>query len=109
MYKNTIKQTHSFHLVDPSPYPFFAACSALLLTISFTASIRHYNYSFDLLCFSLIMLIIVASLWWANVVREGTYEGQHTKRVKKGLMLGMLLFIVSEVMFFFSFFLHFFM
>jgi cytochrome c oxidase subunit 3 len=39
---------------------------------------------------------------------EGTFEGNHTLKVKKGLMIGMLLFIVSEVMFFFAFFFAFF-
>jgi len=37
-------------------------------------------------------------------VREGTYEGRHTKIVERGLALGMVLFIISEVMFFFAFF-----
>lgn len=39
---------------------------------------------------------------------EGTFEGNHTRRVKKGIMVGMLLFIVSEIMFFFAFFFAFF-
>ena len=45
-----------------------------------------------------------AGLWWRDVVREGTYEGRHTLIVQKGLRYGMLLFILSEVMFFFCFF-----
>jgi len=39
---------------------------------------------------------------------EGTFEGNHTRRVKKGIMVGVLLFIVSEIMFFFAFFFAFF-
>lgn len=31
-------------------------------------------------------------------------EGYHTKNVQRGLRLGMLLFILSEVMLFFAFF-----
>jgi heme/copper-type cytochrome/quinol oxidase subunit 3 len=31
-------------------------------------------------------------------------EGQHTSYVRKGLKLGMILFIASEVMLFFAFF-----
>ena len=41
-------------------------------------------------------------------MREGTLEGQHTSLVQLGLRFGMLLFIVSEVMFFFAFFWAFF-
>lgn len=39
---------------------------------------------------------------------EATFEGQHTRMVQKGLKLGMILFIASEVMFFFAFFWSFF-
>jgi cytochrome c oxidase subunit 3 len=42
--------------------------------------------------------------WWRDVIREATFEEQHTVAVQKGLRLGMILFIVSEVMFFFAFF-----
>jgi cytochrome c oxidase subunit 3 len=41
-------------------------------------------------------------------VREATFEDQHSIVVQKGLKLGMLLFIVSEIMFFFAFFWSFF-
>jgi len=46
--------------------------------------------------------------WWRDIIREGTFEGQHTSIVQIGLKMGMLLFIVSEVMFFFAFFWAFF-
>lgn len=46
--------------------------------------------------------------WWRDVIREATFEGQHTSVVQKGLRIGVLLFIVSEVMFFFAFFWGFF-
>jgi heme/copper-type cytochrome/quinol oxidase subunit 3 len=50
------------------------------------------------------MTVFIACCWWRDVVREGTFEGKHTSFVQKGLKMGMLLFIVSEVMFFFAFF-----
>jgi len=46
--------------------------------------------------------------WWRDIVREATYEGQHTNQVQIGLRSGMVLFILSEVMFFFGFFWAFF-
>jgi cytochrome c oxidase subunit 3 len=42
------------------------------------------------------------------VIHEATILGYHTQRVVRGLRLGMVLFIVSEIMFFFSFFWAFF-
>ena len=46
--------------------------------------------------------------WWRDIVREATFEEQHTFSVQRGLRLGMILFIVSEIMFFFAFFWAFF-
>ncbi|PNF34264.1 Cytochrome c oxidase subunit 3, partial [Cryptotermes secundus] len=43
-----------------------------------------------------------------DIVREGTYQGLHTKKVTKGLRWGIILFIISEVFFFISFFWAFF-
>jgi cytochrome c oxidase subunit III len=43
-------------------------------------------------------------VWWRVVIREAMYEDKHNHRVQRGLRLGVALFIVSEAMFFFSFF-----
>jgi len=61
-----------------------------------------------LLTLSGLLLVTVAYKWWTDVVREGTYQGLHTNAVQTGLRYGMLLFIVSEVMFFLAFFWAFF-
>jgi cytochrome c oxidase subunit 3 len=98
---------HYYHIVDRSPWPFFVACSLLLTAIG-AAKWFHYS-GFGL---SLLLGIIITAtnliLWWRDVVREGTYEGHHTSIVQKGLRIGFILFILSEVMFFFSFFWAFF-
>lgn len=69
-----------------------------------------YNYSGGgtLFLTGFTTTIFVMYTWWKDIVREGTYEGQHTKQVQQGLRWGMILFIVSEVMFFFAFFWAFF-
>jgi len=51
---------------------------------------------------AIISLIIFQ--WWRDVRREGTFQGRHTSIVESGLRIGMILFIVSEVIFFSSFF-----
>ena len=47
-------------------------------------------------------------MWWRDVIREATYQGCHTYMVRRGLKYGMLLFILSEVCLFVSFFWGFF-
>merc|ERR1711893_568355 len=56
----------------------------------------------------IVRLLYVAALWWRDIIRERTYIGHHTSYVARGLRLGMLLFLLSEAMFFFRFFWAFF-
>ena len=51
---------------------------------------------------------ISSCCWWRDVIRESTFDNSHTTRVLVGLKWGMVLFIVSEIMFFFAFFWAFF-
>ena len=54
--------------------------------------------------YSFLFLLYVIKRWATDVVVEGTFQGMHTKDVQKGIILGYLLFIVSEIMLFASFF-----
>jgi cytochrome c oxidase subunit 3 len=52
-------------------------------------------------------LYLTAMSWFLSILKESS-QGYHTKKVQKGLRLGMILFILSEVMLFFAFFWGFF-
>lgn len=99
---------HPFHLVDPSPWPLLTALHASLLTVSIAGYFHSFVNGGLLLLLSLSTLILCMGFWWDDVVTEATYEGHHTSYVQKGLKMGMILFIVSEIMFFFAFFWAFF-
>jgi len=107
MFKHN-KQIHGFHLVDPSPWPLLAAFSALMITFGGVLYMHGYSGGSFLWRYGFLMIIFFMFIWWRDIIREGTYEGQHTRQVQKGLRLGVLLFIVSEIMFFFGFFWGFF-
>jgi cytochrome c oxidase subunit 3 len=95
---------HSYHLVDPSPWPIVGAISAFVTTSGGVLYMHNYNYGGFVLPLGVFMILYTMFYWWRDVVREGTFEGHHTSTVQSGLRYGMLLFIVSEVMFFFAFF-----
>ena len=101
-------QRHGFHLVDPSPWPFVASLSALGTAVGAAMYLHGFYYGgyFFLLGFS--MLNLVFFFWWRDIVREATFEGHHTSVVQQGLRYGVLLFIVSEILFFVAFFWAFF-
>ena len=98
------RTTHAYHIVDPSPWPFTMALSLFLTTTGFVLYMHYYDRGFFLFTFSFLLVLFFSSIWWRDVVRESTFEGNHTETVRRGLRFGMILFILTEVMFFFSFF-----
>jgi len=101
-------QRHAFHLVDPSVMPLISSVSCLTTTLGSVMYMHGYQGGFQIQMFGLFSIISCMFLWWRDIVREGTLEGQHTNIVQLGLRYGVILFIVSEVMFFFAFFWAFF-
>ena len=104
---NTI-QKHPFHLVDPSPWPLFTSLAAFTTTFGGVMYMHGFVGGDFALMLGLIMVIYSMFVWWRDVIREATFEGHHTLSVQAGLRMGMILFIVSEIMFFFAFFWAFF-
>nr|YP_009186423.1 cytochrome c oxidase subunit III [Panulirus versicolor]AFI72595.1 cytochrome c oxidase subunit III [Panulirus versicolor]AGA56069.1 cytochrome c oxidase subunit III [Panulirus versicolor] len=97
---------HAYHLVNESPWPLTGSISAMMLTTGLVKWFQETDIS--LLLLGVISTILTMIQWWRDVTREATYQGLHTSVVSKGLRWGMILFIASEVLFFFSFFWAFF-
>lgn len=95
-------QTHAYHIVNPSPWPLTGALSALLITSGLIIWF-HFN-SMILLTLGLTTNILTIYQWWRDIIRESTFQGHHTPTVQKGLRYGIILFIISEVLFFTGFF-----
>lgn len=105
---NYLKTTHSYHLVDPSPWPLAGALGGFMLTSGLVLYMHKYIGGWHLFITGLLFILYVMYGWWRDVIREATFEDQHSMVVQKGLKLGMILFIASEIMFFFAFFWAFF-
>jgi len=101
-------QGHPFHLVSPSPWPIFTSLSLLNLTTSGVLTMHGFENAHYFLIAALVALISSMSFWWRDVVSEGTFLGNHTLAVQKGLNMGVILFIVSEGLFFLAIFWAFF-
>nr|WBU10776.1 cytochrome c oxidase subunit 3 [Malassezia dermatis] len=102
-------QYHPFHMVTSSPWPLFTSFSLLILTMGSIIYFHGNSSPFGDSGISLVILGVLATvlsmaLWFRDVVTEGTFLGDHTLAVQKGLHLGMALFILTEVFFFISIF-----
>jgi cytochrome c oxidase subunit 3 len=101
-------QDHPFHLVSPSPWPLNTSISLLNLATSVALSMHNFNNGYILNIISLILVISSMSFWFRDVISEGTFLGNHTLAVQRGLNIGVMLFIVSEALFFLAIFWAFF-
>lgn len=99
---------HSYHLVTPSPWPLYSAFSVFILLVGAVAYMHRFENGGSVFFYGFLLVLFSMIVWWRDVIREGTWQGQHTVIVQKGLRLGFALFIISEVMFFFSVFWAFF-
>ena len=99
---------HPYHLVTPSPWPAFGGLTALTITTGTVCFMHSYQIGTYALPLGQVMMWFVMYTWWRDVIREATFEGLHTTAVQKSHRIGMVLFIVSEIMFFFAFFWAFF-
>nr|WPV76893.1 cytochrome c oxidase subunit III [Phlebotomus chinensis] len=97
---------HSYHLVDFSPWPLTGALGAMTLVSGLV--MWFHQYSMLLLTMGMIITLLTMYQWWRDISREGTFQGLHSIPVTLGLRWGMILFIISEVFFFVSFFWAFF-
>nr|YP_010611146.1 cytochrome c oxidase subunit III [Metcalfa pruinosa]QWV61024.1 cytochrome c oxidase subunit III [Metcalfa pruinosa]WAR47338.1 cytochrome c oxidase subunit III [Metcalfa pruinosa] len=101
-----MKKNHPFHLVTKSPWPILTSMNILTTMTGMTMWVTKKELTTMMI--GMMMTTTCSMLWWRDVTRESTFQGNHTKKVTQGLKLGMILFILSEVMFFVSFFWAFF-
>nr|AZQ21936.1 cytochrome c oxidase subunit 3 [Arcoscalpellum epeeum] len=102
----TTPSYHPFHLVEMSPWPLTASIGAFSLTSGLSYWF-HYQ-STSILILGTVIILISSYQWWRDISREGTFQGLHSTSVIINLRWGMILFIISEVFFFLSFFWAFF-
>jgi cytochrome c oxidase subunit 3 len=105
---------HSYHLVNPSPWPVIGSLSLLVLAIGAVVAMRGIEFEgapIALLAKGNFLLLgigaagVVGTMigWWLDVIKESR-QGYHTEVVDLHLRYGMILFIASEVMFFVAWF-----
>lgn len=98
---------HPYHLVTPSALPFTLSLAFLCVFQNFLGFMWfegwHYItiYFFHAVFFANFFAVILT--WILEVFKE-EQSGAHTVEIQKGFQYGILLFILSELMLFFSFF-----
>lgn len=104
---NSIRLRFQFfpsHLVERSIWPLLLSFSLFSLAISAVQYMHDYSTGFILLRASIVLTMMGMGLWWKDVIIEASFLGNHTKKVKEGILQGFILFVISEIMVFLSVF-----
>nr|ARW70289.1 cytochrome c oxidase subunit III [Kaburagia rhusicola ensigallis] len=100
-----MKINQPYFILNMSPWPILMALNTFNLMIS---NIMIMNFKFNLISMmNLTLMIIIAILWWRDIIRESTFQGNHNFHIMNLIKLSMILFIVSEMFLFISFFWNF--
>ena len=97
-------QFHRFHLVSLSPWPILVAHSVYRLMAGGVLYMHGIDSGFQFMMLGFFTTLFAFTLWFKDVVTEGTHLGDHTSNVQKGITIGVSLFILSEVFFFLTIF-----
>lgn len=97
---------HPFHLVDKRPWP-ITGSMGLITTLSGIVIWFHNSHITTIMLGNIIIILTIIQ-WWRDVIRESRYQGLHTIKVINSIKIGIIIFILSEVLFFIRFFWAFF-
>lgn len=102
-----MRPAHPYHLVDISPWPILMSFGLLSLALALVSWLTLGVNSLFFYSIIIFNIIFISYQWLKDVVREGL-AGFHTFQVREGLMLGFIIFLITEVLLFASFFWAFF-
>ncbi|MDI7774713.1 cytochrome c oxidase subunit 3 [Asticcacaulis sp. EMRT-3] len=98
---------HDYHIINPSPWPLMGSVSAVLWALGLVTGLRGLfgepKGTWWLFAVGMAGILLTMVFWWRDVIKE-SHRGDHTPVVQLGLRYGMIMFIISEVMFFVAWF-----
>lgn len=101
-----MKKNFPFHIVTISPWPIITSIN--LLNLILRTILWIYLNNLILIIINLIILILVSLLWFRDIIRERTFQGIHSSLIISIIKFRIIIFIISELFFFISFFWTFF-
>ena len=93
---------HPFHIVTLRPWPILTSIN--IINVFLRIILLIYLKITNTLYIRILTIIICIIQWWRDVIRERTFQGFHTLTVIKLIKIRIILFIISELIFFVAFF-----
>lgn len=101
---NERKYYHYYNDIPYTRWPFYACGFIFLMLFYTTLYLNKYEYTGLFAIISLLLLIYNIFGWFFDMLKESMVFGKYNRKVRKTLVAGFILFLVSEVLFFAGFF-----
>nr|DBA43876.1 TPA_asm: COX3 [Bombus polaris] len=101
-----MKKNFPFHMVTYSPWPIIVSVNIMNMMLSIILWI--YLNNLMIMMMNLIILLMSSLMWFRDIIRESTFQGMHSLYIIMMMKFSMIMFIISELFFFISFFWTFF-
>nr|YP_010028679.1 cytochrome c oxidase subunit III [Stomaphis sinisalicis]QOS49066.1 cytochrome c oxidase subunit 3 [Stomaphis sinisalicis] len=100
-----MKMNQPYFILNLSPWPILMSLNMFNLLMS---NIMIMNFKFNSISIlNLMLILLISSLWWRDIIRESTFQGNHNFYIMNLIKLSMIMFIISEMFLFISFFWNF--
>jgi len=100
-----IKINQPYFILNLRPWPILISINSFNFLIS---NIIIISFKFNFIRIrNLITIIIIRILWWRDIIRERTFQGNHNFYIINLIKFRIILFIISEILLFISFFWNF--
>jgi len=96
------------HIIQPSPWPFFTSIHLGCFFIGLSMYLNRYYGGKILILLSIILLSLDIFSWYTEIIKESVFLGTNTSEISNSLLMGFILFVISEALIFLTFFLIFF-
>lgn len=100
-----IKNNQPYFILNIRPWPILISLNIFNLIIS---NIIFINFKFNtIFIINILLTFIIIIFWWRDIIRERTFQGNHNFFIINIIKFRIILFIISEIFLFISFFWNF--
>lgn len=97
-----IRKNHQFIELNFRPWPILTSLGIMNLAMSIINILKFSTY--QNLTASILIVTTISLRWWFSIKNELNKSGRITKSIENSFKISMILFISSEILFFFSIF-----
>lgn len=100
-----IKINQPYFILNIRPWPILISINSFNFLIS---NIIIINFKFNIInLLNLINILLIFIIWWRDIIRERTFQGKHNYYIINLIKIRIIIFIISEIFLFISFFWNF--